>query len=334
MDEINKAVDFMKNYFSNSDLNIQEFESEGYRSLFICTHEQPDIIFHGHLDVVGETDMEQFVPRIEGDKLYGRGSLDMKSGVMVGSYLINHFHKEMKHSFGMLITTDEEIGGMNGAKIFFEQLDYKPKLFLTLEGDPKFKIFNREKGIAIIRLSAKGKSAHGSKPWDGDNAIEKLTNCLHAIKATFPCIKEDWKTTCSFTDFKCMTDTGVNVIPDDAMAIVDIRFVEDLKGIESQVKELAEKNNCSFELLISGDKVDTNCEDYICKELFQSYEAVLGSTPEVAYMHGASDARFASGFGVPALIWGPRGNNHHGPGEYVEISSIEKLYNVLKHFLV
>ena len=74
--------------------------------------------------------------------------------------------------FGIIITADEEIGGANGARQALKEI--KAAFCVALDGGSLKKIVIKEKGIVRLKLVARGKTAHGARPWLGENAIEKL----------------------------------------------------------------------------------------------------------------------------------------------------------------
>ncbi|NIU59932.1 MAG: peptidase dimerization domain-containing protein, partial [Phycisphaerae bacterium] len=76
--------------------------------------------------------------------------------------------------FGVMITADEEIGGANGARQALKEI--KAEFCIALDGGGLNKIVIKEKGIVKLKLIARGKTAHGARPWLGENAIENLIN--------------------------------------------------------------------------------------------------------------------------------------------------------------
>src|SRR5215217_7929353 len=82
MEGIQTAAGFVKGWFEAREIDVKDGVHNGVPVLAATVggHEGPVVIFHGHVDVVPARP-EQFVPRIEGDRLYGRGAYDMKGGL-------------------------------------------------------------------------------------------------------------------------------------------------------------------------------------------------------------------------------------------------------------
>ncbi len=116
--EIKSGVDFIKKYLSGCGVLIQEFESAGKPSLFITytKTKRPKLLLNGHLDVV-EGEEEQFIPKIIGNKLYGRGAVDMKAGLATMLFLMKEL-SEQKPDIGLMIVSDEKSAELMAPSFF------------------------------------------------------------------------------------------------------------------------------------------------------------------------------------------------------------------------
>jgi len=108
----NAAMKFIQDYVQKrySDVVICEQQAIGNKdryNVIIKNTENPDIILAGHVDTVPELSKEQFIPKIEGNKLYGRGAVDMKAGVAINIQLIDVMVKN-NIKFRVLCYADEE----------------------------------------------------------------------------------------------------------------------------------------------------------------------------------------------------------------------------------
>ncbi|MFO1520191.1 MAG: M20/M25/M40 family metallo-hydrolase [bacterium] len=150
----------------------------------------------GHLDVVPadpqEWDHPPFAAEIEGDSLYGRGSLDMKGLVALEVNAFIRLKEEklpLKRDVILVLTSDEEAGGKQGAQFLTEQHWDKVKAkYVFNEGSIGIRHGNRnlysiqvaEKGVSWMKLTAHGSSGHGSMPRP-DNAVVSLVNAMHRL---------------------------------------------------------------------------------------------------------------------------------------------------------
>ncbi|MFN3478434.1 MAG: M20/M25/M40 family metallo-hydrolase, partial [bacterium] len=159
--ELKKVIEYSCDYLKgNSYLAIDVFEVNEKWNLIANFGEEVVIYFVAHLDVVDAKE-EQFEPIIEGDKIIGRGALDMKGPASVLIELFKNL-SDRKYPIGLILTTDEEVGSQNGVKYIVENKNVKSKLAVIPDGGENFKIITKGKGAFHFVVRSKGKSAHGS----------------------------------------------------------------------------------------------------------------------------------------------------------------------------
>ncbi|MDI1352580.1 MAG: M20/M25/M40 family metallo-hydrolase, partial [bacterium] len=128
-----------------------------------------------HIDVV-PADPNMFTLAVKDHRIVGRGVLDMKLGV---AYYIE-FLKELgasnlkNYDIGVMLTSDEEVGGMNGVRYLLDEQGYRGKIGFLPDGGFDWKIEEAAKGILWIKIKVHGVASHGSRPWLGVNAINNL----------------------------------------------------------------------------------------------------------------------------------------------------------------
>jgi succinyl-diaminopimelate desuccinylase len=145
------------------------------------------ILWVGHMDVVPEGKPENwtYLPysgKIADKCVWGRGSSDMKgacAAAMVSARILNEM-REIPHNIEYWFTSDEEIGGRAGARWLAESNNFKGEVCIIGDGNgggPEYPSIDLGcKGGAGVKLIARGRTAHGSTPYLGDNAITKLIN--------------------------------------------------------------------------------------------------------------------------------------------------------------
>jgi succinyl-diaminopimelate desuccinylase len=223
-----------------------------------------------------------------------------------------------------VITADEEIGGVNGARKALQ--DIQAEFCIALDGGSLKTIVIKEKGIIKLKLVARGKTAHGARPWLGENAIENLINDFQVLKKNFELSASDhWHRTLNFSWIQA--GKASNQVPDYAEALFDIRYTEndDMESIFKKIQEeikgqlIVERKEPLFE---GGDSpyLDLLLE--------------ISEDSEVGFEHGASDARFLSAHAIKGIVWGADGDmSQHSADEHVNIDSLYKLYDVLDAFI-
>jgi succinyl-diaminopimelate desuccinylase len=331
-EEIQKCMAFMETYLARHGVSYRRIEQNGIPTLLVL---RPDgtapVLLMSHMDVVDAPD-ELFEPRVENGRLYGRGSIDDKYAAALSLLLAAEWMQRLRAKaktqadlpFGILISSDEEIGGHNGAQAALSHL--KAEFAIALDGGCLRKIVSKEKGIVRLKLIARGKTAHGARPWLGENAIEKLMADYLRIRAHFPATALDhWHRTLNFS--RIQAGKAVNQVPDYAEALFDIRFTEndDMAAVVAAIR----------------GEIDGEIEVVEQEPLFQGGGSpyldrlqVIADHPELGCEHGASDARFLSEFGIPGIVWGADGDDSaHSVEEHVNIDSLLRLHRILDHFL-
>lgn len=330
--EIMRCMDFIQSYLEGIPIRYRRLDQAGSPVILVAPeHKKVPLLLMSHIDVVYGPD-DLFEPVEKDGKLYGRGSIDDKYAAALSLVLLkNQALKVFKTggtqddlSFGVLITGDEEVGGYKGAGRALSQVntDY----CIALDGGQVEKIVIKEKGILKVKLTAKGKAAHGSRPWLGDNAIEKLIDDYQRIQPLFKQETEDhWHRTLNFSIINA--GRSFNQVPDMAEAVFDIRYTEDddpselIDSIRKEIQgELTVEAN---EPVFFGGK-----SPYLDLLLDIAEDSLVG------FEHGASDARFLPQFGIKGIVWGADGDlSQHALDEHVNIESISKLYGLLEEFV-
>ena len=184
--ENERALRWIKSKIS-PHLQAKIIKSEGYPSLMATTRKtkKPKVWLAAHNDVVcGSKNV--FRPYIASGKMIGRGAFDMKFAVACYIRLIEELGREAKkYDFGIMITSDEEIGGKNGTGYILKQ-GYSGGIAFLPDGCAPESIERAAKGAWHLEVEAKGKSAHGSRPWAGKNAIKMLVRFLHELEEIAP----------------------------------------------------------------------------------------------------------------------------------------------------
>lgn len=329
-EELEECLDYIESYLAE-EVKVERFEQNGKPSMLAGFKDvkSPQILLHGHIDVV-EAPEEMFRPEIREEKLYGRGTADMKAGVACIVELLNELSKSSDPpSVAMVIVSDEEVGGFDGMGYMIEEKDLKPKFGLSAEPDANNfpSIVNKQKGVLQLNVVCEGKSAHGSSPENGVNAIEKLMKQYREIEKLFNS-KKGFRTTLNLGTIqggKC-----VNQVPEKAEMELDIRYTEEYEADEI-ISDLEEKE-IDFEVTARAPMLETDPEEIYVKKL-QKAARDQGFSAEMRKENYASDMRFLTDRNIPAVVFGPHGENIHGREEFVNIKSIPEYFKILKNFI-
>lgn len=330
-EQFEAGFDYIKDYFSDTVLEIDEHVYNGMKTLVVRNCEEPEIMLHGHLDVV-EADENLFKPYMKNGKLYGRGSADMKSGLACLMKIMRD-KSESEVSLGLMIVSDEELGGFDGAEKLIVNGFYKPSFGISAEPDStegNLKIINRQKGVIRLKLMTEGKNAHGSRPWNGENAAEKLWKGFEKFKSNFNGSENNWDTTLNLGKFS--SGEAINVVPDKAEAFIDIRWTEKYSPEEIR-KDLDSISDLGYSTDAVEPALNTDPENQFVKKLQKASKQVLGYEIDLDRKEPASDMRHFMKKDIPAVVFGPEGYNVHGDGEYLVVDSLEEYYDVISNFI-
>jgi len=334
-DERKKCADFIVKYFQGTGFKIRRFNSNGFESLFISKglNKKPKVLLCGHFDVVDGEDAI-FTPRKKGDKLFGRGAMDMKSGVAIFMYLMKELAKT-KHGVGLLLVSDEEIGGDNGAKYMISK-GYGGQIVLISDGGGRVEnIVEKEKGMVRIEIEVEGKPTHASRPWDGQSAFTELDKIIHDVESLFVPLKKHpkshWVDTCVLS--KAKVGDAINSVPDYAMAHFDIRIAkpEGHERVLKKIKALLPRN-ASLKVIHFYPPTILNKKLPLVKTYLESVKHI-GRKPTFGITHGSSDTRHFGLKNMSVIMSQPDGGLHHKENEWVSISAMGDYYNLVKHYL-
>lgn len=314
---------------------IEKFELDGVKSALVYNRPKRPakfkIILNGHLDVIPGSS-RQYLPRVEGNKLFGVGSMDMKGNLAALIYAFCNTAKEVDYPLALQLVTDEEVGGMKGTK---HQIEQGVAADFVLTSEPtNFDIVNRAKGILWAKVTSHGTTAHGAYPWRGDNAILKMGAFLDSLLKRFPIPSaESWTNTVNVSQIGTGNRT-YNKIPDDCWVALDIRYVpEEAESIAEELKRLVPEG-FNLEIIAQEPSLSTDEGDAFVKRLQQVGADVLGNSIKLRGAQGSSDARHYRHINCPGVEFGPIGEGIGSDDEWVDIPSLEKYYQIINKFLL
>ncbi|NOX17655.1 MAG: M20 family metallopeptidase [Chlorobi bacterium] len=336
-DEFYASVEYIEKFFEGTGVFIQKHFFGKYPALFISTKETktPEIMFQGHVDVVNGNP-EQFIPKIEGDRLYGRGSVDMKGFDALALHLIRELALSGgDYDVGLMLTFDEEVGSENGASKMAE-LGYGGKKIFNGDGGYNFAVIHGEKGILKIKLEVSAKPGRHPYVWKGKNAFDLLIDDYRAISKLFPengiaTEDDNWHSTFSIYDVKIENDEFYP--PKRAEAKMNIYFTDDLSVNQLLVKILSAAQYTRIKKITGSERVFLNPNDKCVVRLKEIMEQNFGREIIIRTENGSSDARYFTNAGAPIVIVKVVGEDFHGDNERLKIPYLLPLYDSMKEFV-
>ena len=299
------------------------------------------VLWVGHLDVVPEGKLEawKYPPYggvIKEGIVHGRGSSDMKgscAAAMVSARILHGLKRLLPHPVEFWFTCDEEIGGGAGARWLAESGRFKGDVCVIGDGngggkeDPSIDLGC--KGGAQTKIFAKGKTAHGSTPYLGDNAITKLIKVIphvykigqyklelpqelnKPIRDSVKFYKQEAKTPeqkkavnrlFNYPTVTCNMINGgvkINVVPDYAEADYDIRLTPgaSISAVRKEIEKIVKEAGVpGVEVAPSaapraGDKAGyyESPDTVFAKQFAKSVKKATGKKPGFKILTGGTD---------------------------------------------
>lgn len=330
--EVNSLLDYVEAKLTAKGFITERIIHAGIHSLYASTRGQKHarVMLQGHIDVVPGG--EAF--RMDGDTIYGRGSFDMLFGVASFLAYIEQLENPSDYDLSVLLTGDEEVGGENGVHEILNTEGYTCDVCILPDGGEKLGAMSvAAKGINHLRLRVDGKSHHGSRPWEGDSAGNKIVKLLTEIDKLFDTSSRD-NSTCTISQLEA-GNTALNQGPAEAYAGMDIRYKDeaDATRITTALADLFEKYDVTVVTDMRGHSFALDMNIPIVKNFVDTYSRHIGEPVVFAKSHGSSDARFFDEKGIPVVMFRPDGGNAHGDGEWLSYSSWQKFHDVLTDYV-
>jgi len=306
-------------------------------------------IFHinSHYDVVPATDKwktDPFKAVIKGNKVYGRGSEDMKANIAAVLFALKALRCcgiKPKINLQLSFTPDEEIGGRTGLGYLVEMGFVKADYAMS-EGYSGNYISMGNKGVLWAEIEVTGKSAHGSMPHKGVNSFERMNaivNELEKLKSRILKRKTRYNMRDAISKKPSFVMGGfleggvkVNVVPGMTKFSIDRRLIpeENIEIAKKEIKDVIKRFNARYKdskvnvrFVSQGKPAISKRNRAFFKIAADSIESITGKKANFSVMPGATDMRYFMWKGIPALGYSASGGEKwHSDDEFVYIGSL------------
>ena len=302
------------------------------------------LYFHGHYDVVPAQSAEQFQPLRKGHFLFGRGSCDMKGGIVAMLFAMRALKecgRELLGRIGLALVPNEETGGESGsAWLAREGLLGRNGIGMLLAEPTSGAVWHANRGAISLRVQVFGKSAHVGLQHLGANAFERMhyvVGRLQQLKrevekrtTDFPVGAEQSRNSILMLGGQSGSGTSFNVVPEKCCFTVDRRINPEEDFDEEKTKLLGLLKRCKregipldWEILQEGRPAACREDGPLGQALSRSVNAVTGKVPRFEMCPGLLEIRFYAARGIPAYAYGPGLLSvAHGPNEYVDLRKV------------
>ena len=302
------------------------------------------LYFHGHYDVVPAQSKEQFHPVLKEHFLFGRGTCDMKGGIVAMLYAILALKEcigELGGRIELTLVPNEETGGEGGSSWLAAQGRLgRGGIGMLLAEPTSGVVWNANRGAISLRVRVQGKSAHVGLQHRGQNAFERMIRVVQRLQELKQVVEQ------RATSFSIGADqarqsilmlggqsgggANFNVVPEECWFTIDRRINPEENFDAEKARLLGVLESCRREGIPLEWEVFQEGRSSACREeeplgiaLARSVRAVTGEGPRFEMCPGLLEIRFYAAQGVPAYAYGPGLLSvAHGPNEYVDLRKV------------
>ncbi len=278
--------------------------------------------------------------KIQGGKIYGRGSSDDKGNCAVGMEVLHSMAEDgarLKRDIIFAATADEETGSKLGIIPLLKKGILKPKVALITDSE-EFDAIVAQKGLFHCRIQIFGKKAHGAYNWRGVNSIEIAARVINRLIAhQFKFKKHPLLVPPTKNIGTIRGGDKVNIVADFCEFMLDIRYMPGMKAadIYKEIKGIVAKEAKKFKVIVEDSQKPYEIDP---KHPFVStYVDVcrkMGAEAKLLGSQGATVITFFQDYGIPAFStgWGAHGVIHAND-EYAVVKTLHQGARVLEAYL-
>ena len=329
-------------------------ESEGQRFAVLGRlggeADHPAFCLQGHYDTVrpsSDWEADPYVPRLVDDKLYGLGSTDMKGGLasmMMAAKALAQSQVALRGTLHFLATPDEEFASRAGLAYFLEKGIV----------DPDYAVVGEPSGVGNIHIGMKGgiwgdvivhgQAVHGSRPFAGVNAFDKMVDVANAVRADLtPRLdqrvskydfhpREGNRPTLALGGLVGGTNAARSTVPDRCSVSFDRRIIpeETLDEVEAELvsffddlQRQDDRLSLEFKVTFKAPPMVVPTDAHICRVVSDAITEVAGAPPTFTVSCGGFETGLFVDRGVQAVTYGPGVEGcAHAAGEHTLLSDL------------
>jgi acetylornithine deacetylase/succinyl-diaminopimelate desuccinylase-like protein len=309
------------------------------------------VYFHGHFDVVPAQGPGQFRPRREGGRIVGRGTADMKGGLVSMLYgAAAAAELGFLGSGGVVLhfVCDEETGSVAGSGHLRAAGLIEPGAVAMVTAEPTGGVvWHASRGAITLRVVVAGREAHTGQAHRGVNAFDGVIAVAAPLGKLALWLRDERRTayrvdgdddeaargSMLVVGGTAGSGAGFNVVPGEAWFSVDRRLnpeeklEEELARLRDTIADAARETRAdvTVEVLQQAPSAGTDETHPVCVALADCVAAVEGARPAFRLCPGVLETRWYAQLGIPALAYGPGGLDvSHGPEEYVDEAALRR----------
>lgn len=292
------------------------------------------LMLNAHLDTVGPGGMtDPFTPRVEGNRLYGRGAYDMKAS-LAAIMLVAAAARRQSWRGDLVVTAvvDEEYGSIGTAAVAANS-SLMSRVDAAIVTEPTgLNLCIAHNGFVWFTITTHGVAAHGSRPDLGSDAIAAMGPILTAITAYDRVLQRRPRATprypasihastirggqeLSSYPKSCVLEVERRTTPEEALPDVIAEF----ERVIQKVTESDPPISATMTTGLSREGYAVAPDAPLIQVLARQIEAQTGRAPDLVAESGWMDSALLGAAGVPTVIFGPGGEGAHADVEWVDL---------------
>ncbi len=309
-------------------------------------YQRHGLILNGHTDVVGVQGMtDPFTPRVEGDRIYGRGAGDMKGALVAGLMAMKAVRDagvRLRKSVLFTGVVDEEYASIGTEDVARR---YKADAAIVMDGD--FTLEIAHKGFSWVTVETFGKASHGSRYLDGIDAIAMMGRVLTRVddlnaqyqretphplcghKSVHASLIEGGRELSTYPDY-CKARFERRTLPNEDPSLI----VEELSSITQQLRAQDVRFSATVNLDFVRNGYEIDSKHPLVGTLTRAIERQTGSSIAPVGGGGWKDSAILGARGIPTVIFGAGGQGAHSLQEWVEVSKVMNCARVIAEVIV
>jgi len=307
------------------------------------------LVFACHLDVVGPGEepweCSPFSGVLREGRVYGRGATDMKGGIAAAVAAIREIVDSGVELLGDIVfvaSAGEETDSCGAIRFVEVQGESGRGEYagVIIPEPTDFDVVVAHRGMLWLEVATKGKTAHGSAPHLGVNAINSARLLLNQLASYTPQIEVHERLGgCSMSINTIAAGEAINVVPDKCTIGIDLRtlpgqdhgrIIGDLEEIFAKLKATNTDFDAEISIVRQVEPMETDSNSGFVREFCR----IVGAAETKAVGFTTDGPHFAE-LGAPVVIFGPgKGEMCHKPNEYIEISDVERAANCYKDVIL
>lgn len=349
-----RVADYVQNHFQSLNVRIERQQTLPGRDNVLVYVPGADrsarpVLLEAHMDTVDVQGMEDpFAPRVEGGRIYGRGTCDTKASLAAMMMALRELLEEgvsLPRGCVLAATADEEFG-MSGARRLIES---RTAFAGAVVGEPTaLKVVAAHDGQMYFKIIAHGKAAHTSSPQHGVNAIYTMNEVINVLRrradSDYAQRQHPLCGTPKLTVSIIHGGTSEHIVPDLCEIALDCRVIpgetcqqvlEEIKGWLTEDLDAAIVRDIEFTVPHKAvPPIETPADHPLVQGLCLATERVLGEAQAVGVAYNTDASHYAAA-GIPCVVFGPGDiAQAHSVVEFVEIEQVAAAVDILKWFLI